>query len=210
MQLKLKRIRTDAYAKLGNWTESQDLKKNGAQLVHFASLSYFGQNTLFKLGIMFIKMDFSLFQNQCCGSMTFWGGSGSGSADPCLWIMDPDSDPDPAIFVIDLQDPIFGHQNPWIRICFGSGSVFSLKCWIQIRIRIKWIRIRNPDYNHIILVLFHYLYKKMNTALFINVIWDGFSLYTPLPFFLVVSFLTLIKDNNVSFEYIRTYMSYSM
>ncbi len=34
--------------------------------------------------------------------MTFWGGSGSGSADPCLWPMDPD--PDPAIFVIDLQD----------------------------------------------------------------------------------------------------------
>ncbi len=27
---------------------------------------------------------------QCCGSMTFWGGSGSGSADPCLWLMDPD------------------------------------------------------------------------------------------------------------------------
>jgi hypothetical protein len=25
------------------------------------------------------------YQNdQCCGSMTFWGGSGSGSADPCL------------------------------------------------------------------------------------------------------------------------------
>jgi hypothetical protein len=21
---------------------------------------------------------------QCCGSITFWGGSGSGSADPCL------------------------------------------------------------------------------------------------------------------------------
>ncbi len=33
--------------------------------------------------------------------MTFW--CGSGSADPCLWLMDPD--PDPAIFVIDLQDP---------------------------------------------------------------------------------------------------------
>ncbi len=40
--------------------------------------------------------------HQCCGSMTFWGGS--GSADPCLGLMDPDSDPDPAIFVIDLQD----------------------------------------------------------------------------------------------------------
>ncbi len=44
----------------------------------------------------------NLWKKQCCGSMTFWGGSGSGSADPCLWLMDPD--PDPAIFVIDLQD----------------------------------------------------------------------------------------------------------
>jgi hypothetical protein len=37
---------------------------------------------------------------QCCGSMTFWGGSGSGSADPCILLMDPD----PSIFIIDLQD----------------------------------------------------------------------------------------------------------
>jgi hypothetical protein len=38
--------------------------------------------------------------------MTFWGGSGfgSGSADSCLWLMDPDADQDPAIFLIDLQD----------------------------------------------------------------------------------------------------------
>ncbi len=37
------------------------------------------------------------WDKQCCGSMTFWGGSGSGSAEPCLWLMDsdPDSDPDP-------------------------------------------------------------------------------------------------------------------
>ncbi len=29
---------------------------------------------------------------QCCRSMTFWcgSGSGSGSADPCFWLMDPD------------------------------------------------------------------------------------------------------------------------
>ncbi len=33
---------------------------------------------------------------------------------------------------------IFGHQNP------GSGSVFSLKCWI--RIRTHWIRIRNTGF----------------------------------------------------------------
>jgi hypothetical protein len=30
---------------------------------------------------------------QCCGSMTFWCGSGSG--DPCLLLMGPDLDPDP-------------------------------------------------------------------------------------------------------------------
>jgi hypothetical protein len=23
-------------------------------------------------------------RKQCCGSLTFWGGSGSGSTDPCL------------------------------------------------------------------------------------------------------------------------------
>ncbi len=43
-------------------------------------------------------------KNQCCGSMKFWYGS--GSADPYLSLMDPDSnaDPDPAIFVNYLQD----------------------------------------------------------------------------------------------------------
>jgi hypothetical protein len=37
-----------------------------------------------------------------------WCGSGSGFADPCLWLMhlDSDSDPDPAIFVIDVQDAL--------------------------------------------------------------------------------------------------------
>ena len=41
-------------------------------------------------------------KKQCCGFLTFW--CGSGSADSCLSLMDPYSDPDPAIFVIDLQD----------------------------------------------------------------------------------------------------------
>jgi hypothetical protein len=41
---------------------------------------------------------------QCSGSMTFW--CGSGYADPCLWLIDPDADPDPAIFVIDLQSSL--------------------------------------------------------------------------------------------------------
>ncbi len=37
-------------------------------------------------------LDISYPFQQCCGSMTFWGGFGSGSADPCLWLMDPDPD----------------------------------------------------------------------------------------------------------------------
>ncbi len=41
---------------------------------------------------------------QCYGSMKFWYGSRSGSADPYLWLIDPDADPDPSIFVSDLQD----------------------------------------------------------------------------------------------------------
>jgi hypothetical protein len=36
--------------------------------------------------------------------MTFWGGSGYRSSDPCLWLMDPEVDLDPAIFVTDLKD----------------------------------------------------------------------------------------------------------
>jgi hypothetical protein len=36
--------------------------------------------------------------------MTFWCGSGTGSADPCLRLMDPDTDPDPSISILDLQD----------------------------------------------------------------------------------------------------------
>jgi hypothetical protein len=53
----------------------------------------------FRLYELFVD-DAALSQNQFCGSMTFWCGSGSGSADPCLWQMDPD----PAIFVIYLQN----------------------------------------------------------------------------------------------------------
>jgi hypothetical protein len=44
----------------------------------------------------------SEYAKQCSGSMTFW--CGSGSADPCLLLIDPNADPDPTIFVIDLQD----------------------------------------------------------------------------------------------------------
>ncbi len=42
--------------------------------------------------------------SQFCGSMKFWYESVSGSADPYICLMDPDADPDPAVFVSDLQD----------------------------------------------------------------------------------------------------------
>jgi hypothetical protein len=41
-----------------------------------------------------------LTSNQCCGSVTCWYGSGSGFADPYIWL----TDPDPAIFASDLSD----------------------------------------------------------------------------------------------------------
>ncbi len=39
----------------------------------------------------------------------------------------------------------FWSLKPWIRIGSGSVLVFSLKCWI--RIRMKWMRIRSPAHN---------------------------------------------------------------
>jgi hypothetical protein len=60
--------------------------------------------------------------DQCCGSMTFWRGS--GSEDPCFLLMDPDQDSDadpemdadrdPPIIVIDLQDA--NKKQIWLKI----------------------------------------------------------------------------------------------
>jgi hypothetical protein len=55
--------------------------------------------------------------------MTFLRGSGSGSADPCLSLMDPDpvadADPDP---YLRLLDPDLDPGGPKTR---GSGSRFG-------------------------------------------------------------------------------------
>ncbi len=45
-----------------------------------------------------VSVPFLLRFKQCCGSVTFWYGS--GSADPLLWLKDHD----PAIFISDLPD----------------------------------------------------------------------------------------------------------
>ncbi len=59
---------------------------------------------------------------QCCGSMTFW--CGSGSADPCLRLMDPDPDSDP--------DPGSGscYFHHWPSKCQQKTNF--LKQWILL------------------------------------------------------------------------------
>jgi hypothetical protein len=51
--------------------------------------------------------------------MTFW--CGSESADPCLRLMDPDADPDPAIFVIDFQEA----KKSYFFISFSAYYLFE-------------------------------------------------------------------------------------
>ncbi len=50
--------------------------------------------------LIYIQFLNSTFVIGCCGFMTFWFGS--GSSDPCLWLMD--SDPDPSVFIIVFSD----------------------------------------------------------------------------------------------------------
>ncbi len=79
--------------------------------------------------------------------MTFWCGSGSGSADPCHRLLDPDPDsdpdavPDPSILINDLQDA----NKKLIKKKSFSAYYFldqDITFWIRIRIRILiWIRI---------------------------------------------------------------------
>ncbi len=56
--------------------------------------------------------------NQCCGSVTFWYGS--GTTDPCLWLIDLDPDPDPAPFT-DLQD---ANKKQFLMFLEGTFTSF--------------------------------------------------------------------------------------
>jgi hypothetical protein len=100
-------------------------------------------------------------RNQCSGSMAFWCGSGSGStdpclrgcgsgsgsSDPCLRLLVPDADPDPAIFVIAIQEAnkklifcLMIEGSRFIPRTGGSGSESG-------RPKNMWIRIRNTARN---------------------------------------------------------------
>ncbi len=67
---------------------------------HFFSQFLRYQSTL--CVVLYVLLKQRCFK-QCSGSMTFWYGSGSGSADPYLWLTHPDPTPDPAIFVSNWQ-----------------------------------------------------------------------------------------------------------
>ncbi len=69
-------------------------------------------------------------KKQCCGSMTFW--CGSGSAESCLWLMNPDPDPlSGSCYFIDLQDAskklIFQHNFFCLLLFEGTFTSFFIR-----------------------------------------------------------------------------------
>jgi hypothetical protein len=75
-------------------SDLQDINKKLFYFLSFVFASYFSKVHLQH----FLKIK----RHKEVASMKFW--CGSGSSDPYLCLMDPDADPDPAIFVSDLQD----------------------------------------------------------------------------------------------------------
>ncbi len=107
------------------------------QLLYFTKL---GQ----KLVLVYAQVNIDLPCYQCCVSVTCWHGS--GSADPCLWLMDPNPAADPDIFVIDLED-----SN--IKLLFLSFSAYYiLELHIHHFSKIKSLRnsqnIRNQGFSY--------------------------------------------------------------
>ena len=84
-------------------------------------------------------IDLSYWEGQCCGSMIDWYGSGSGSADPCLYLIDPD----PAIFVIDLQDA----NKKLIKKSFPA--YYYLKVYLHNFSKIKSQKGKTPNYDRV-------------------------------------------------------------
>jgi hypothetical protein len=80
-----------AYKQLLSWTKDKNLTFRSSNRICYSQLP------VIILKVMSWERIHERYQ--CCRSMKFW--CGSGFADPCLWQMD--LDPDPAIFVIDLQ-----------------------------------------------------------------------------------------------------------
>ncbi len=87
--------------------------------------------------------------SQCWGSVTFW--CGSGSPDLYLWLMDPDSTPDPTPFFIDFQDGKFFFHNFSYNLPTGTSSSFNF--WLNFCVKILICR-------HFFSLLNKYIYEK--------------------------------------------------
>ncbi len=78
----------------------------------------------------------------CCGSMIFCRRS--GSADPCLLLVDPD--PDPAFFVIYPQD---AHKKPFlIFFCFFTFWRYIYNIFQRLKVKKKSKSIRNQGFSY--------------------------------------------------------------
>ncbi len=86
--------------------EPPSYREDKLKEAHFFAVVLFGPHpsplTITTPSVNLSQSFFSLCRRQCSGSVTFWYGSGSESAEPYLWLLDPA--PDPALFVSDLQD----------------------------------------------------------------------------------------------------------
>ncbi len=87
--------------------------------------------------------------------MTFWCGSGSGSADPCLWLMDPY----PAIFVI-------------LILCFIFSAYYFLKVHLHLFSKIKSQKESQNSKNQV------FLHQCCGSGMFIP---DPGSWFLPIP-----------------------------
>ncbi len=72
-------------------------------------------------------------KKQCWGSVTFW--CGSGSADPYLWLLDPDPYPYPASFFSDLKM----QKNIFFSLFFSyNWNTGTLSSVLKIKFLLKF------------------------------------------------------------------------
>ncbi len=97
--------------------------------------------------IFALKFRYQFWNNQKCKkTITFYRGPGFGSADPCLWLLD--SDPDPAIFITDLQG---ANKKLMTKKSFSAYNFLKehLHNFSKIKVKKKLQNNRNigfPDY----------------------------------------------------------------
>jgi len=119
----------------GSWVKSSIIlvnwpKRGGGKNICQTFFTWIQQHQLKRRRKRICRTFFQCFY-QCSESMTFWGGSGSGSSDPCFWLVDPD----PPIVVIDLQI-IFNTIFFWLLLFEGTFTSFLKDCH-----KIEWMKI---------------------------------------------------------------------